>query len=168
MDIALELIIKGGAVKRYHNEMVTAQTVGHHSYGVAWLCWILTGGKASAALLMSAISHDTAEGVVGDIPAPTKRAIPELKVMLDEYEDRALKKAGIVMPQLTAAEVRTLKIADVMEGMMFCISERAIGNLNAEHIYINFQQYIVAMDLAGTELTLFNNLQEGWNHVTGE
>ena len=166
MNQLLELIIKGGAVKRYHNEMVTPQTVGHHSYGVAWLCWILSGQNPSSALLMAAISHDTAEGVVGDVPAPTKRAIPGLKAMLDEYEERAMKNAGISLMPLTGTEVRILKLADVMEGMMFCISERATGNQNAEVIYANFVNYATQLKLTGVEITLFTMLQEGWDHVS--
>lgn len=166
MNNILQLIIKGGAVKRYHNEMVTPQTVGHHSYGVVWLCWLLTSGKASAALLINANAHDTAEGAVGDVPAPTKRAIPGLKEMLDKYEERALLNAGINLPEITKEEQRILKLADVMEGMMYCIAERATGNQNAEGIYENFQQYAAKLGLHGEEITLFNELQKGWDYVS--
>ena len=38
LRLRLELVLRGGDVRRYHNvPVVSAQTVAHHSANVAWL-----------------------------------------------------------------------------------------------------------------------------------
>lgn len=161
-----EMLVKGGGVKRYHNEQVDAQTVGHHSFGVAWLCWILMDGRPTAELLYAAIHHDLAEGIVGDVPAPTKRIIPGLKAALDKHETEVMVELGIPEPKIDEWEKRILKFADIFEGMLFCISQRHRGNRNADGIFQNFASYARSMDPTGKAREVYLTLMEIYENVS--
>jgi 5'-deoxynucleotidase YfbR-like HD superfamily hydrolase len=120
---------RAGQVLRFHTRpQLHPQNVGHHSYGVAWLCWVLTKEQASAALLMAALSHDLPEFITGDLPSPTKRRIG--RGVVSELEEEVWRKAGMPVQgfQLTEEERRLLHLADLMEGMMHCVRERSLGN----------------------------------------
>lgn len=125
----LRIIRAGGSVTRFHTQRTTqAESVGKHSFGVAWLCYLLSDGKPSMALLVAALAHDLAEYVTGDVPAPVKGANPDLKHALDRVEADVLP--GALQPPLTEVEARTLKLADIFDGMLFCNEERRLGNLD--------------------------------------
>jgi len=162
----LELVAKGGGVKRYHNEMIENQTVGHHSFGVAWFCWLLSHRSPTAELLYAAISHDIAEGVVGDVPSPTKRAIPGLRKTLADYEDKVMTDLGLPEPRIDAGDVRILKFADIFEGMLYCITQRSMGNRNVDKIFANYRDYSLQMEPSGIALEIFHTLVEGYINVS--
>lgn len=162
----LEMMVKGGGVRRYHNEQVDGQTVGHHSFGVAWFCWILMDSKPTAELLYAAIHHDVAEGVVGDVPAPTKRKIPGLKAALDKHELSVMLELGIPEPKIDEYEARVLKFADIFEGMLFCISQRHRGNRNADGIFNNFAEYARSMEPTGKASEVYLTLLEIYTDVS--
>lgn len=126
----LKLAMRGGRVRRYHTvDTIAPQSVAEHSYGVAWLVYLLSGETPSVALLMAALSHDIAECVTGDIPAPAKRSLG-IGRQFDEYEERVRDAAGVPSwtGALTAEELRILKFADTTELVLHCLHEISMGN----------------------------------------
>jgi 5'-deoxynucleotidase YfbR-like HD superfamily hydrolase len=138
----IALFAAGGATKRFHTQETTREnTVGHHSYGVAWFCYVLTKGKPSAAMLMHALAHDVTECVVGDVPAPTKklRGIGEQMAVLEEH---VLRWGGVVLPELNPCEERLVKLADYLDGLLFTIMELRRGNAALAGCHANYLAYI--------------------------
>lgn len=139
-----KFIFNGGYSTRYHTvDVHTRQDIGNHSFGVAWLCELLTDGNASKDLIMAALAHDLAEHMVGDIPSPAKRALG-ISAMFDEIEGKHLEEAGVgwYKDALSMPEKIILKFADMLEGMTFCVRERKFGNKNVEVIFERFSSYI--------------------------
>jgi 5'-deoxynucleotidase YfbR-like HD superfamily hydrolase len=123
----LEFIFSGSDVKRYHTvTTLTTETVGHHSHGVAMLCLVLQP-EAGVNLLKAALYHDLAEHITGDIPSPAKR-LYGIGEQVSELENKLLISAGLTTPELTEAEARTLKLADLAQGALFCLREVERGN----------------------------------------
>lgn len=146
-----KFIFNGGNSTRYHTmDVHNRQSIGDHSFGVAFLCEIITGGKASKNLIMAALAHDLAEHIVGDIPAPAKRAL-NLQEVYAEFEYQHLYDAGIgtYETDLYSFEKTVLKLSDCFEGLIFCIRERKLGNRNVEVATVNYTSYI--RKLLGTE-----------------
>lgn len=144
----LNFIFRGAKTKRFHTaDTLTTQTVGEHSFGVAWLV-ILLNPQARKELILAALSHDLAEHIVGDVSSPAKRAYPALKGAVATAEDTALSLAGLNYEKgLADCEARVLKYADLLEGMLFCIRERKMGSTVVNEIYKRFRQY--AMEVSG-------------------
>lgn len=149
MRSTLEFILSGSEVKRYHTvTTLQAETVGHHSHGVALLCLLLRP-DASAALLTAALRHDLAEHITGDIPSPAKR-LYGIGEQVSNIEETLLAAAWIPSPELTADEARTLKIADIAQGALFCVREVELGNRRQMNIFTRYLAYYGAMGLENT------------------
>lgn len=135
MDALVEanLYRDAGDVKRYHVKRThRTQTVAEHTFGMLMLVKQVTEGQGgygmqSRALLYEAIMHhDLPELFTGDIPAPIKRAHPELGPLMETIEeDLAPLYRGI---SLTADEGALLKWADRMELVLWCLEELKMGN----------------------------------------
>lgn len=143
-------ILEGGATRRFHTvPTITVNSVGEHSFGVAMFCYVLAQGsdmEVSTDLLMAALTHDMAEHLVGDVPAPTKRMNPDLGKLFNEMEDGLLNEMGLGFAHhLGETESIILKLADCMDGMLFCIRERRMGNTNVVTSFNNFNSYIVGL-----------------------
>jgi 5'-deoxynucleotidase YfbR-like HD superfamily hydrolase len=139
----LHLIQRSARVLRYHTEdTLQKQTVGEHTYLVMWWVWVLSGGAPSAALLMAALAHDTPEVVTGDVPAPTKRRVG-LRQAYEAMEDDVYEAIGYAAPALSTQERKLLKLADLLEGLMFCVSEIERGNRMILSVLRNYHNYIV-------------------------
>lgn len=151
----IDFMWNGGETRRYHGfRMLMEDTVGHHSFNVA--CIIMkVRPDAPARLLRAALKHDMAEHKAGDIPAPTKRAMPDyeggpmnggfsFREVFGLYEDRLMLDANVEPEKLTAEETWVLKYADSLDGMRFCIQERLLGNKTPRLIrcYETFQRYV--------------------------
>lgn len=146
---AVGYAMKGGGVARYHTiPQLRPQDVAQHSYGVAWLCWALSGCVPSATLLMAALVHDVAEYSTGDMPAMTKRV---LNGALDELEHSVLKQHGLgtVGLGLTLEERRILKLADILEGWRHSINEVRRGNFEMKVAATNYAGLVRAFELDG-------------------
>ena len=143
----LEFILSGSEVKRYHTvTTLTTETVGHHSHGVAMLCMVLTDYLASAQLLESALMHDLAEAVTGDIPSPAKR-LYGIGDQVSELEQTLLAEAGLATFILSKDEARTLKLADIAQGALYCLREAERGNRLMLKICARYIEYYDAMGL---------------------
>ena len=105
---------------RYHTVPLQTerQTVGAHSYAVAVLIDQLWP-DSTKQLILSAMYHDVAEVVLGDIPATAKWGYPELKKAYQEAEERVMKNLQLDFV-LNKKELDRLKMADMLELVMYC------------------------------------------------
>lgn len=159
-----ELLLVGGNTRRFHTmRTITENTVAEHSWGVAALMWVMSGGKCSAVAMMAALTHDVAERYVGDVPSPTKRALG-ISDQLSAYEDTILATAQFDYA-LTEEEARWLKLADCYDGMMFCVRERSLGNLGIRIVYERFRSYVLAMNPTGLESSVLDAITHAWLKV---
>lgn len=164
----------GGYTRRYHGwRTIKDDLVGSHSYNVANLVMLLRP-DCRKELLMVAIRHDSAEWIAGDSPSDVKRQVPELKVALDAYEDKVFADIGLTLPDLTDDEYKVLKIADNLDGLMFCVQEREMGNLLIVPVFNTYNRYLRAQlaplsfrDDAPPEHKIYNDLSERWNRLGG-
>lgn len=168
-DLAQQLlfILHGGAVKRFHTVATIKDiTLAAHQHNTAWLCWLLTAGTASAALLMAALSHDLPEVIWGDLPSPTKKLLNQGDETFTEHESAMLRDNLMEFP-LTAAEQEILKLADRMAGMLDCIHERTLGNRYMELPYQRFSGYVQQLlTLDEQHWKVLNALNDLWEDTT--
>lgn len=151
--------LHGAEVTRYHTvKTLQTETVGHHSHGVAMLA-LLLDPYASRELLIAALCHDLAEQHTGDIPSPAKREYG-IGEHVDQLERRLMEDAGWRYPRLTTADARTLKLADIAQGALFCVREMSLGNRRMRPVYDRYMSYAQQMLLAGTEWELFHLIGE--------
>lgn len=159
MKETLNFILAGTEVTRYHTvTTLVKETVGHHSHGVAMLT-LLLNPMASRQVLMAALFHDLAEHQTGDIPSPAKRQFG-IGDKVDQLELRLMRAAGVVMPELCAEDARTLKLADLAQGALFCAREISLGNSRMRTVLDRYLSYAHEMILVGRERELFNTISE--------
>lgn len=180
----LDFIRAGGETERYHTQRtIQVDTVGHHSFNVAWLVVLLNGPGAACrgVLLMAALAHDLAEHKVGDIPAPSKRMLPDypstdslligrsFRSVFGEIEMNLLGEHGMHYETLlTPAEIRTLKMADGLDGMLFCVGETSLGNRRVGPMFANFRSYVDELGPASAaEVTLYSHALSLWEKYSG-
>lgn len=116
----IETIYDAQFINRYHTVPLGGlrQTVGAHSYAVVVLLDQLWD-NCSKNLLLSALYHDVPEIVLGDVPATAKWEYPEIKEAFKKAEDKVSKHLGINFV-LTKREINRLKMADMLELVMYC------------------------------------------------
>lgn len=159
MKKQIEFYQAGSEVVRYHTvHTLQRETVGHHSHGVAVLCIILDP-YCSVAVLRSALFHDLSEHVTGDIPSPAKRAY-DIGAQVSDLEHKLLDEAELAMPWLAGYEHRTLKLADIAQGALFCAREISLGNSKMRTVFDRYMSYAEDLELVGRERELFNIIQE--------
>lgn len=116
-----------GGVRRYHTQRtLRSQTVAEHSFGICMLIrqvW----PDCSRAMLFAALHHDLPELMTGDIPAPAKRAHPEMDAYLEHFE-QSLHPLYYDTEFMGAEELAVLKWADTMELVLWCLEEYRMGN----------------------------------------
>lgn len=156
---------RSALVRRYHiHAPILNQNVGEHTYGVMCYVWLLSRMRGqtrpSAALLTAALFHDTAEYKTGDIPAPTKRGSLEIKRFFDNFEAKVLSDLGIEYPELTAAEEHMLKLADTLEGLVYCQREVKAGNHLMRDAFDNYKNYALSLKLTEEETSLLQYILE--------
>ena len=168
LDPKLQFIYRGAKTKRYHTaDTLTSQTVGEHSFGVAWLV-VLLCPDARKELILAALAHDLAEHQVGDVSSPTKKKHPEIKEFLDATERSLLASVGLDFEtKLFVYEKRVLKAADILDGMMFCLREFNMGSRAVIDVYLNFKSYYVAENFIRDNIGvyIFNNIDEEWSKL---
>lgn len=167
----IAFIRQGSEVERYHTKrMLQRNDVGHHSYHVAWLANIMmrAGEHNPAAhhrVVMAALAHDLAEHITGDMPGDFKREMG-IRDEFSGYEDSYLTEVGLnYNDQMTAEEERILKMADMMEGAFYCISEASLGNARVGIVYKNFRSYIEKFQpFSECEMEIVAYIDELWAH----
>lgn len=126
-----QLYRDAGAVKRYHVKRThRTQTVAEHTFGMLMLLkQVMNPTFPSHGLWRiyeAVMHHDLPELMTGDIPAPIKRAHPELGPLMDEIESDMhplYQEYG-----LSAEEGALLKWADRAELVLWCLEEYRMGN----------------------------------------
>lgn len=161
----LAFIRAGMETKRYHVvPTLGANTVAHHSCGVALLCMLLA--PDDAGLLQAALLHDMAEHKAGDMPADVKR-IAGVGKLLSDYETALLQQYEL-FNDLNDAQQRTLKFADCADGALFCCRERAMGNKLITPAYVNYMNYIGQLaPQPGPEVEIVVYISDEWSKANG-
>jgi 5'-deoxynucleotidase YfbR-like HD superfamily hydrolase len=165
---SIDFILRGSLVKRFHTrDTIKEDLVGRHEHGVAMLCYFLTDGDAGRDLLMAGMTHDQGELRTGDLPSPTKRALGTGMGSIYEMEKCALLEHKMVFV-LTDDEHVILNIADNLDGMLFCIRERRLGNEEISDIFHRYDSYVAKilednpMLLRSKVLTVVNEVRKLW------
>lgn len=177
----LKFIENAAETTRYHTwPVLRRQNIGDHSYKVAMLCSFIVGREEiTAALLMAALTHDLAEHVMGDLPAPVKRSLPnmvdgksgelkEFRNVWDGIEEYTLAGVGLDWNKtLTAYEHHVLKLADAADGCLYCIRERSMGNKLITSVWANYHRYFleVANYESAKERELGKYIAAGWDNA---
>jgi 5'-deoxynucleotidase YfbR-like HD superfamily hydrolase len=159
----LSFIYAAGETRRFHTQPVLrTQNIADHSWHVAMLLHIMYGQDEpgiTPVLLMAALCHDAAECRFGDIPSPAKRGMgelmPDFREKWGEMEEAMLEKYALDWNKfLTDDERRQLKLADSMEGAMYCVRELEMGNRMMLTPFLNFVKYIDEIILPGEDVPL--------------
>jgi len=117
-------ILEAGEVVRFHAvPAIDGQTVGHHSYGVAAIliafgCMLDPDDRW---VIAEAILHDTAELYTGDVPFTVKRDNPAIKQAMDRLEMQVSMADLFVNSRLTPRQGVLLKLADMLDGLRWCL-----------------------------------------------
>jgi len=124
-----------GAVKRYHVKRThRTQTIAEHTFGMLMLVKQVTEGhgdyglQSRSTIYEAILHHDLPELMTGDIPAPIKRAHPELGPLIDSIERDLYPLYQEFRLDLTQEEAALLKWADRMELVLWCLEEFRMGN----------------------------------------
>lgn len=163
MLLNIKVARAAGNVKRYHtHELLKEEKVGQHTFNMLNILMIVTDRNLSRNLMMAALVHDMGEYETGDIPSPVKRASPELKPILDDIEDRAMRAAHVgFYPQLTPWEHKLLKFADNLDGLLKIIDELKLGNKTVRWVGERYLSYLRTMeDLGPTMNSLVDEAEE--------
>lgn len=159
MRNVLDFILAGAEVTRFHTyTTLQNETVGHHSHGVACLVLMLDQ-SASSPLLIAALLHDLAEHRTGDIPSPAKREYG-IGEQVEKLELRLMLESGIIFPELSPEDARTLKFADIAHGALFCLREMSLGNRRMRAVYDTYISYAKKLEPTGSAEELFNLIEE--------
>lgn len=135
-ETRLLTLYASGEVRRCHAiaRMVRPPTIGEHVYGSLIVAMELclaqdVGETATGRILRSLILHDAPELVTGDIPAPVKRASPEIAKALAVMEEAFYKKLDIYIPGDDPPIYQSIcDAADVIDLAFTMVRERELGN----------------------------------------
>jgi len=134
-------ILNSGGVVRFHQQVgVTKQQNSEHQWGVALIVQHLNP-NCSKDLILAALTHDAAESYTGDSPFPVKKDHPELSAILRKLEMQWEKENNINF-NLTDEEKVTLKLADSLEGMWYCLQRYKCGEKNALTPFTAWRKFI--------------------------
>lgn len=125
-----------GAVKRYHVKRThRIQTIAEHTFGMLMLVKQVNEfdgflGDRISSVYDAILHHDLPELMTGDVPAPIKRAHPELGPLMDSIEQdlHPLYRDHGLSPD----EEALIKWADRMELVLWCLEEVRLGNSYAK------------------------------------
>lgn len=130
--VEAQLYRDAGGVKRYHVKRThRTQTVAEHTFGMLMLVkQVLEKTVVSdfdkSRIYEAVLHHDLPELFTGDIPAPIKRAHPQLGPLMNTIEE------GLAPLYLDAHlgpwDAALIKWADRMELVLWCLEEIRMGN----------------------------------------
>jgi 5'-deoxynucleotidase YfbR-like HD superfamily hydrolase len=148
----LEFIRNAGETRRFHTwPVLRQQNVAEHSWHVTMLLWFIFGTSEpglAVPMIMAAMCHDMAEWQVGDLPSPAKRRMQtqgfaDFREKWGEMEEAILSEQGLDWDYLLDEKQRAmLRLVDNMDGALYCVRERAMGNKLIEPCYTNFISYV--------------------------
>lgn len=154
----LKALYRGGQVRRFHvHPTVRQQNVAEHTYGVVALVYVLADMRPSPELVLAALLHDTPEQVTGDVPSPTKR---EMRMNWDYIEKQIMDRFGLPTVVLSEEDKRLLKLADIMDGMLFAGREAALGNTALREVYDVYREYAEQLSPTAEEAGMLDAVRE--------
>lgn len=164
----VQFMMEGGSVNRFHARPgLLQQTDAAHSWGVAMLVYLLSPVQPSVELLLAALTHDLAEQYTGDTPAPAKWAL-DIQADYAKLENDKLRQYGLDFSSLlTSNEVRILKLADTMDGLLHCCKEAALGNRTVRLIYSKWRSLAKDTVMSKTERELLQTINQVWKESNG-
>lgn len=178
----LMFIRNGGETRRFHGwPVLRQQTVAEHSFHVAMILHTLYGQSEPglpAYLVTAALCDDLAEWVTGDPPSPftvaMEKRMPGFRDNRKKVENEVLNSVALDWDQhLTDEDKRKLKFADYVDGAMYCIRERAMGNQLIGPAFTTFMTYLPKFRASRDsgyfvmESDLIHDLRDAWLEVNG-
>lgn len=188
----LDFILSGAETKRYHTQpTVREDKVGAHSFRVAMLYSLMAGDHTPTEAepvslgvpgLMACLTHDLPEHKIGDLPSPAKRAMPSyfpdganpartFREVWGEMEEKLLDDQGLRWDNLlTSIEKRWVALADNMDGALFCIRERMLGNRLMNAVFHNYRRYIgevMGGEPQPMEAQIIDYIDDMWEQANG-
>lgn len=141
--MSLTTILESGYVQRFHAQPhIPKQDLAQHQWRVAVMLSHFYSPVPSEAL-MYALTHDCAELLTGDIPAPTKRLSESLSVSLSEMEDEFNDTHQTGGANHTTAQWRArVKLCDMIEGLRYCAECVMTGNQFAKEVGLKWASYL--------------------------
>jgi len=151
----------GGRVERCHSiPHQGSYSNAAHSWGVAMLMYQLWP-EDFPRLGIHCLTHDIPEFWVGDIPAPTMRAVPGLKESLTQIEDRCLNRLDLPeLGTLNPEDHRKLKACDWLEFWLWCRDQWFIGNKFVQVSKVEIEGYIETMGLPHPAADVYSALRQ--------
>lgn len=159
--VEAQLYRDAGAIKRYHvKRTLRQQTVAEHTFGVLMLVKQVAVMSLShqdlVAVYETIMHHDLPELFTGDVPAPIKRAHPELGPLLDRIESELHPLYQDY--QLEPHMVSLCKWADRMELVLWCLEEVRMGNTFCTQTVRRGLGWILASHIPDCAKTLTNEV----------
>lgn len=140
----IKTVLQSGETARYHSHSgIDKQPVSQHMWGVMMIVRYIYP-EAHRDLLFAAATHDCAEYYTGDIPAPVKWYNSDIKDAFRELESSWEKHVGINV-KINGVEHRILKLADMMEGMWYCVQQLKVGHKAARRPYRKWAKRVMDM-----------------------
>lgn len=132
----LQTLESGGVIRFHACPKMRKQRLSDHQWKVALIaeCLLPTLSKNG---MMYALTHDRLEIVTGDIPATLKWEHPEIKEFLNRIE--ACYENSY---QISALERIAIKMADILEGILFCKESYEDGCKEAGYICSRWVSYL--------------------------
>ena len=115
-------IYRSGFVQRYaQNPSVawTAQTNGHHQWGVTMLLFALFPDEMNVAVVWEALHHDAGEMGTCDASYPAKQRHPEMAAAIADAETNERIEMGVAKAWLPEREAAMLKLCDRLESLLY-------------------------------------------------
>lgn len=121
-----------GCVNRCHTHSIHGvYTVAQHSWQIITLGWMLMPKDLfTVDFIMHAQLHDSAELILGDLPAPAKWRFPELSAAFKKAEAEIEVDMFRGLPQITDDQMAWLKALDLIELAMWALDQMSLGNYN--------------------------------------
>lgn len=126
----LETLDSGGIMRFHACPKMRKQRLSDHMWKVALIAQYLLP-KISKDALLYALTHDSIELVTGDIPATLKWEFPEIKDVLKGIESKYSSAPSTV----SELEKLAIKLADFIDGMLFCYDSYNDGCKEAKTIF---------------------------------
>ena len=80
-------------------------------------------------------------------------------------EAQHMRSHGVFMPELSQEDDYTLRMADTLDGVLFCLRERELGNRTIVQVFINFYSYAMELNPTGRALTILQYAKARWDSM---
>lgn len=152
----------GGAVERCHGIWHQGSySVAAHSWGVAMLM-LLLWPQDFRRLAIYCLVHDVPEAWVGDIPAPTKKYLPEVKRACDDIERQIFDRLDLPNDaDLSVLDRAKLRACDHLELYVWATEQINGGNGHARCIRRELDSFFKHEPLLLEAQTLYGAIRYG-------